>query len=87
MLKRLHVKYPLLLSDFNELEFSRQNLEKVLNIFIKFRPLGAELFQEDGRTDMMKLIVAFRNFANAPKNWNQSENEIKEGTKKYGWMD
>jgi hypothetical protein len=24
--------------------------------------------QADGRTDMTKLIVAFRNFANAPKN-------------------
>jgi hypothetical protein len=24
--------------------------------------------QSDGRTDMTKLMVAFRNFANAPKN-------------------
>jgi len=23
----------------------------------------------NGRTDMMKLIVAFHSFANAPKNW------------------
>jgi hypothetical protein len=30
--------------------------------------LGAELFQTDGRTDMTKLIVAFRNFANLPNN-------------------
>ena len=29
--------------------------------------MGAELFHVDGRTDMTKLIVAFRNFANAPK--------------------
>ena len=37
----------------------------------------AELFHSDGRTDrqrdkgtdMTKLIVAFRNFANAPKIW------------------
>ena len=28
--------------------------------------MGAELFHVDGRTDMTKLIVAFRNFANAP---------------------
>jgi hypothetical protein len=38
---------------------------------MKIRPVGAELFRADGRTyrqaDMMKLIVAFRNFANAPK--------------------
>jgi hypothetical protein len=36
---------------------------------MKFRPVGAELFDADGRIDMTKLIVAFRNFANAPKNW------------------
>ena len=34
---------------------------------MKIRPVGAELFDADGQTDM-KLIVAFRNFANAPKN-------------------
>ena len=33
---------------------------------MKIRPVGAEMFQADGQTDMMKLIVAFRNFANAP---------------------
>jgi len=32
------------------------------------RPLGAGLFHADGRTaDMMKLRVAFRNFAKGPK--------------------
>jgi hypothetical protein len=38
---------------------------------MNIRPEGAELFHADGRTnvqtDMTKLIVAFRNFANAPK--------------------
>jgi len=38
---------------------------------MKIRPVGAELFYADGQTDkqtgMTKLIVAFRNFANAPK--------------------
>jgi hypothetical protein len=34
---------------------------------MKIRPVGAELFREDGQTDTTKLIVAFRNFANAPK--------------------
>jgi hypothetical protein len=34
---------------------------------MKIRLVGAELFRE-GQTDMKKLIVAFRNFANAPKN-------------------
>jgi hypothetical protein len=30
-------------------------------------PAGVELFQADRRTDMTTVIVAFRNFANAPK--------------------
>ena len=40
------------------------------------RPLGAELFHVDGRrdgqTEMTKLIVDFRNYANAPK-WTKKE--------------
>jgi len=35
--------------------------------FMKIRPVGAELFHADGRTDMTNLIVAFPNFANASK--------------------
>jgi hypothetical protein len=38
---------------------------------MEIRPMGAELFhtdgQIDGRTDMTKLKVTLRNFANAPK--------------------
>jgi len=38
---------------------------------MKIRPVGPELFhaarRTDERTDVTKLIVAFRNFANAPK--------------------
>ena len=49
-------------------EFFRQILEKTrLSSFIKIRLAGAEFFLADGQTDM-KLIIAFRNFANAPKN-------------------
>ena len=44
---------------------------------MKIRPVGAELFHTDGRTDM-KLIVAFRNFANTPKQAKQ----ISEATNK-----
>jgi hypothetical protein len=29
--------------------------------------MGAELLHADGRTEMAKLIIAFHNFANAPK--------------------
>jgi len=35
--------------------------------FTKIRPVGADLSHADKRTDMTKLIVAFRNCANAPK--------------------
>jgi hypothetical protein len=35
---------------------------------MKIRPVGAELFRADRRTDMTKLIIAFSNFVNAPKN-------------------
>jgi hypothetical protein len=38
---------------------------------MKIRPVGAELFHADGRTDRQdeaKLVVVFRNFAKAPKN-------------------
>jgi hypothetical protein len=42
--------------------------------FMKIRPVGAELFHADGRTDsqtnMTKLTVTFRNFASSPnKPW------------------
>jgi hypothetical protein len=52
-----------------EFDFSRQIFGKkaLISSFIKIRPLGAELLHADGRTDMSKLKVAFRNFANAPK--------------------
>ena len=33
---------------------------------MKIHPVGVE-FHSDGRTDMTKLIVVFRNFAKAPK--------------------
>ena len=34
---------------------------------MKIRPVGAELFHLGERTIMTKLVVAFRNFAEAPK--------------------
>ena len=44
--------------------------------FKKIRPVGAELFHADRRTDMTKLTVAFRNFAKQPKN-GRAKYEIK----------
>jgi len=40
-----------------------------LNIyFMEIRPMWAKLLHSDRRTDMMKLIDAFRNFENTSKN-------------------
>jgi len=60
------------------LEFSPQFSKNTqIPDFIKIRPVGAELFHADGRTDgrsdMTKLIVVFRNFAHAPKNRHKME--------------
>jgi hypothetical protein len=60
----LHVQYPILMKH----EFSRQIFEKYrISNFMQTLPVGAELFQVDRRADMTKVIVAFRNFENAPK--------------------
>jgi hypothetical protein len=71
---RCSCKVPLLLSNFNETwifstDFRKKNPQ--ISNFMKIRPVTAELFHGYRRTktDMTKLIVAFRNFANAPKNW------------------
>jgi hypothetical protein len=66
----LHVRYPLFFSDFNDTwTFSTIFSKNTSIILHENSPVGAELFHEGGRTDMAKLIVAFRNFApNAPKN-------------------
>jgi hypothetical protein len=34
---------------------------------MKILPVGTELFHAEGQTDMVKLIVAFRNFVREPK--------------------
>ena len=67
----LHVRYLLLLSDFNGTWvysnfFSPKNTQ-IWN-FMKIRPVGSQLFHANGRTNMMKLIAAFRNFTNALQN-------------------
>ena len=54
-----------------KVEFSQQSFEKYSNIkFLENVSSGSRVVaygQTDGRTDMTKLIVALRNFANAPK--------------------
>ena len=55
-----------------KIEFSRQIFDKYWNIKCSENPyLGAELFHDgwgDGETNMTKLIISFRKFANAPNN-------------------
>ena len=46
----------------------KQKFSRQVSYFFKTRPVGAELFHEDRRTDMALLNVTFRSFANAPKN-------------------
>jgi hypothetical protein len=67
----IHIKYPLFLSDFNEIWTFGQIFWKYSNI--KFLEISAgrgrtiPRGRTDGGADMTKLIAVFRNFANAPK--------------------
>jgi hypothetical protein len=68
----LHIKRPFFLFDINLhlnfLDGFSKNIQ--ISNFMQIRPNGPELFHADeragGQTEM-KLIFAFRNFANAPK--------------------
>ena len=67
----LRVKHPFFLSDFNKTSVSQQIFEERSNIkFYQNLSSGSRIFPcelMDGQTDMAKLILAFRNFAKAPK--------------------
>jgi len=69
-----------------KLKFAGQIFEKYLN-FVKIRPVGAELFHADRRTDMTKLIAATLNFANAPKEgyflWPENKKHVQLATNIY----
>ena len=65
----LHIKYLLLLPELNEnLNFPTQisNFMKILPVRAEYFPWGQTDGRTDGRADMAKLIVEFRNFAKAP---------------------
>ena len=73
---RVHIRYPLLfLADHNETCIFSIDFKKIRRYQIseKIRPVEAKFFHADRhtptdrQTDMMKLIVAFRNFSNVPK--------------------
>jgi hypothetical protein len=68
----LHVKYLLLLSDFNQTCIFSTDFRKTLKYQISRKSVQLEqscFRRTDGRTHATKLIVAFRNFTNAPKSW------------------
>ena len=62
------VQYPSPLQMLMRLEYSRQIFEKFSNIKLNENLSSGSRVVPCGRTDMAKLIVAFRNFENAPKN-------------------
>ena len=68
----LHAKHLSFLSDFNENSFlDRFSKHTLIPNLKKIHPSWAQLFHADGQTDrqtdVMKLAVTYRNFANAPK--------------------
>jgi hypothetical protein len=67
---RLHIKYRYSCQiswNFNFMD--RFSKDTQIPNFVKIRPLGAELFHADGQTGVIKILVAFRNCANAPNNY------------------
>jgi len=63
-----HLKYPLFLSECDETSNFIDGFSGSTQIthFMKIHPVGTEFFHDDGRTGMAKLMVALRNFLNAP---------------------
>jgi hypothetical protein len=63
----LHVNYPLFMSAFNETLVSGRIFEKHSNVIFHGNSSSGSRVIPCGQTDMTKLTVAFRNFANEPK--------------------
>jgi hypothetical protein len=72
----LHAKYPLCLPDFNENWIFSTDFRKIHKHKISWKSFSESQVVPCGRTDITKLIVTFRNFANAPKKWKYSVREL-----------
>ena len=67
----IHVKCPLFLSDFNKTWIPSIDLRKMPKYEVSWKSFDWEpscSMRTDGQTDMSVLIVALRNFGDAPKN-------------------
>ena len=65
---QIYVEYLLFLSDFNGTSNFSSDFLKIPYIKFHEEPSSGSRVVTDGRTDMTKLIVALRSFANATKN-------------------
>jgi len=63
----LHAKYPLFLLDFNEILIFLTDFKKILKYQLRENPYRGNQVVPCEQKDIMKLIVALCNFANAPK--------------------
>jgi hypothetical protein len=75
----LHVKYSLILSDFNETLIFWTDFRKMLKYQISWKSVQWKencSVRTDEQTDITEAIVAFRNFAKAPKNCSAHQNKI-----------
>jgi hypothetical protein len=69
-----------------KLEFYRQIFQKYPDVICNENPSTGSQFVPCGQTDMMKLIVAFRSFANTPKNAKSDLAGSMVGSYWYLWM-
>jgi hypothetical protein len=60
---RIHVKYPLFLSNFNKTRISSTGFRKILKYDFHENQSGGSRVVPCGRTEMTKLVATYRNFA------------------------
>ena len=81
----LRVKYPLSLPDLNETRIFSTDFRKSKNLKFHENPFSVSRVVSYGQTHVTKLIVAFRNFAKAPKNvYPRTDQEGQEALFKLG---